>query len=365
MKELDNLLQPHRNTIDRLDAEILALINQRYKEVLAIGEIKKAHQAPVFVPGREKALLQRLHELNTGPLLPNTLEALWREIMSGARQLEKPTRIAFLGPEGTFSHQAVHRRFGHSVETLACPSIPDVFTQVENCNADYGCVPVENSTEGTVSHTLDWLRNSKLEIVSEVYLNIHHLLLRAPEFANKPLKRIYSHQQVFGQCRGFLLSHYAQVELVECASTTAASKLAMADEEGAAIAGRLAAELFKLQIIAENIEDIADNTTRFLVLSRNGNNQVSDKAKTSLYFVLKDRPGALYEALAPLQKNGISMSMIESRPLKENNWQYCFFVDILGDRNASNIAEACAELNDLCQRFRILGCYPEGEISSN
>ncbi len=353
---MSDAIDSHRRHIDRIDDELVRLLNERYREVHAIGEWKRAHQLPVFVPERERVLLARLAELNRGGVMPEkTLYAVWREIMSGARALEAAPVVAFLGPCGTFSHQAVIERFGHAVELQPVNSIADVFRSIETERAEYGCVPVENTTEGAVSYTLDMLMYSPTTINAELNLKIHHHLLAACPAGE--IRTIYSHPQVLGQCRNYLLQHYPAAELAETASTTRAAELAREDAHGAAIAGAIAAELSDLRILAENIEDSGGNTTRFLILGQQAT-QPSGRDKTSLCIGLVDRPGALYQALAPFEEAGITLSMIESRPLKNANFEYAFFIDLVGHRQDAKVAAACERLRSRCSFFRVLGSYP-------
>ncbi len=349
-------LNQRRARIDAIDAEIVRLLNDRYREVLAIGEWKRERNLPVFVPERERALLARLDELNAGGVMPgHTLRAIWREVISGARALETRPRVACLGPEGSFSHQAVLERFGREVDIRPMASIAEVFRAIETERADSGCVPVENTTEGVVTYTLDMLMYSPVGIVDELEMAIRHCLLsRSPRAA---IAKIYTHPQVLGQCRGYLLREFPAAELVETTSTARAAELAASTPGTAALAGRIASELYDLPIVEENVEDSAGNRTRFLVLGRHEAAPTGDD-KTSLCIGLIDRPGALYGALAPFEKRGITLTMIESRPLKNANFEYAFFIDLIGHRGDPGVAAACGELKQLCSFFKILGSYP-------
>lgn len=347
-----------RNRIDQIDKEIVDLLNQRCEIVQQVGEWKKEKNLPIFVPEREKSLLRRLQKINHGPLENESLLAIYREIISGSIRLELPLRVAVLGPEGTFSHQALVTKFGHGVTAEFCPTIGDVFKAVAAKRADYGMAPVENSTEGVVNHTLDCLFHSSLVIIDEFKLPVHHML-----FANckaNEVKRVYSHTQVLGQCRDYLQNHFTDAERIEVASTAKAMEIAMAEEGSAAIAGKLMAEKYEVEPLATNVEDNSGNTTRFIILGEQEAHPTGND-KSSICFVMHDRPGALYDALRPFRNHNISMTLIESRPLKTGNWEYCFFVDIKGHIRDKNITAAFDELKAECAYFKLLGSYPSAE----
>jgi chorismate mutase/prephenate dehydratase len=346
-----------RNEIDRIDKRIVELINERYGYVKQVGQWKQSNSSAIYVPEREKALLKKLSEYNQGPMREETLHAVYREIMSGALQLEHPLRITFLGPEGSFTHQAALNKFGHSVEFHATGSIAGVFKDIETGRADYGCVPVENSTEGAVSYTLDTLMLSNVSICAEMNLPIHHNLMSNCGLEN--IRKVYSHAQVFGQCRQYLQEHMPHVEQVETGSTTKAASIAVTEPESAAIAGKIASDIFGLEILADNIEDFSNNTTRFLILGKQ-KTVATGEDKTSVCFAIKDKVGALYDCIMPFKDAGITMSMIESRPLKSANWEYCFFIDILGHRDDEDVKNAFEKLEHKCSFFKILGSYPRG-----
>ncbi|MDD3885292.1 MAG: prephenate dehydratase [Victivallaceae bacterium] len=345
-----------RAKIDRLDARIVELLNERSALVMEIGKIKRAEKAPIYVPERERMLLDKLEKLNAGGLLDrDSLLAIYREIMSAAIKLEKPLAIAFLGPNGTFSHQAVIEKFGHGVTLLPQRSIADVFRSVENGRADYGMVPVENTTEGVVNQTLDALMNSGVGIVAEHELPVRLILYGTGRIED--VRCVYSHPQPFGQCREYLTSRLPGASQIEVTSTARAMELAGRDSDSAAIAGKLAGELTPLPVLAENIGDNPRNITRFAVIGTQ-TGAPSGNDKTSLCFSLHDRSGALYDALRPFRNHDISMTLIESRPLKSGSWEYCFFVDILGHRDDPAVAAACKELESDCAFFKIFGSYP-------
>lgn len=348
-------LSKYRDEIDRIDSEIVALLNRRYTVVRKIGECKREHGLPVFVPERERLLLARLHSLNGGPMSRTTLESIYREIIAGARHLEQPLRCACLGPEGTYTLQAARQRFGHGAEFPVVPTLPDVFREVEAERVECGCVPVENSTEGVVNPTLDALIRGRVRIISELELPIHHQLL-----SHSPLHEIrcvYSHVQALSQCREFLLRELPDAQLIEVSSTARAAELAACDTGVAALAGMSAAIERGLPVVKSNVEDDPTNTTRFLIVGTQSVAPTGDD-KTSIGFSLNDRAGALADALEPFRKAGISMTMIVSRPLKTESWAYCFFVDLAGHIEDEPVRRACEELAAKCSFFKMLGSYP-------
>ena len=349
-----------RDNIDRIDAEIVALLNQRYKHVLEVGKLKHRSLSAIYVPEREKSLLDRLSKLNKGPMQEKTLRAVYHEIMSGAFALERPLKIAFLGPEATYTHQAAMAKFGHSVDYTSKNSIADVFREIETDHADYGCVPVENSTEGVVNHTLDMFINSNIEICAEIRFSVRHCLLA--KCPRSQIRKIYSHPQSLGQCRAWLLQNFPGTELVELSSNTRAAEAAANEDNTAAIAGSLAAEIYKLDIIDQDIQDNSDNTTRFLVLGKQRPAQTGDD-KTSICFAAGDRVGALYDCLLPFKHEGITLSMIESRPTKRRNWEYIFFIDLHGHRDDEKVKRALESLGTMCHFVKVLGSYPRTDFT--
>ncbi|MBT3380073.1 MAG: prephenate dehydratase [Lentisphaerae bacterium] len=350
-------LEAIRTEIDRLDAQIVGLLNQRFQHVLDVGEYKRERGLEVYVPERESLLLKRLAELNEGPMDSATLRAVYREIISAARLLEDPLGIAFLGPESTFTHQAALNKFGRNAHYLSKRTIADVFDAVERDHVSYGVVPVENSTEGAVTHTLDMFLDSSVKICAEVNMVVHHNLLS--HSAKGKLRVIYSHPQVFGQCRRWLQSNLPGVPLIEVSSTTEAAARSSHEEDAGALASSLAAERYGLEIQEANIEDLTDNTTRFLVLGKQEPKQTGDD-KTSILFVVRDRVGALYDSLKPLSEHEISMTFIESRPSRRKSWEYYFFVDFLGHLSEENVQESLEGLGEHCQFVKIMGSYPRG-----
>jgi len=348
-------LQELRRQIDGLDRQILTLLNERYKVVKKVGEWKLARNQPVYVPEREKMLLEKLESLNPGPMSSDTLRAIYREIMSGSMKIELPLRIAYLGPEATYTHLAARSVFGHGVEYDPRASIKDVFHDVETGRCNYGVVPVENSTEGVVNYTLDILIDSPVHIISEINMDIRHCLLgRGPA---EELKVIYSHAQSLEQCRNWLDLHLPGVERVPVVSNARACQLARSESGAGAIAGVLASEVYGLTVIERDIQDNPDNVTRFLVMGRQEPDATGND-KTSIVFSIKDKVGGLQECLRCFSDAGVSLSMIESRPLKKRNWEYIFFVDIAGHKNEPSVREAMEKLAGMCIFFKVLGSYP-------
>ena len=347
-----------RRQIDLLDKNITQLLNSRARLTLKIAATKQKSGKSIYAPEREQEVLSRIAAANTGPLNSASLAAIYREIMSSSLALEKPLKIAYLGPEASFSHLAAMKRFGSRIAYMACESISDVFLKVERGIADYGVVPVENSIEGAVSYTLDVFVDSDLKICAQVILNVSHNLLA--NCSKQAIKRIYSNPQVFGQCRGWLRENLPQAELIEVSSTTRAAQIAAREKNSACIASDLAAKVYKLKVIAGDIEDSLHNVTRFFVVGRVDVSQTG-KDKTSLIFSIKDKVGALHEMLLPFKKYGINLTKIESRPSKKKAWDYYFFVDLEGHRENAKVKKALAELEDKCKFLKILGSYPIGE----
>lgn len=359
---MNDKLKTIRDRIDALDKELQALINERASLAQEVAEVKLADGDEVlfYRPEREAQILNQVKERNHGPLSDEEMARLFREIVSACLALEQPMNIAFLGPEGTFTQAAALKHFGHSVNTVSMSAIDEVFREVEAGSADYGVVPVENSTEGVINHTLDMLFNSPLKICGEVELRIHHhLMSKSSGIAG--IKRIYSHRQSLAQCREWLDSHLASVERVDVSSNAEAARLAASEEGAAAVAGETAAELYELDIIEANIEDQPNNTTRFLVL---GHEEVppSGDDKTSLLVSTRNKPGALFQLLEPFARNDVSMTRIESRPSRQGMWDYVFFVDIDGHREDAKVANALRELEGEASLFKVLGSFPKAVL---
>ena len=350
---MDKALSQHRASIDAIDSQMLALVNQRAEHAKAIGDLKNG---AVYRPEREAQVLRRIKEENPGPLSDETVARLFREIMSACLALEKPLSVSFLGPQGTFTQAAAIKHFGHAALTRPCASIDEVFREVEAGLADYGVVPVENSTGGAVGTTLDLLLQTPLQVCGEVDLRVHQFLLRKTGAAGKP-EKVYSHAQSLAQCHEWLNQNLSGVERVAVVSNAEAARLAAADGSAAAIAGEDAAEHYGLEKLAENIEDKPNNTTRFLVIGQH-DAASSGRDKTSLAMSARNRPGAVYELLTPLARNAVSMTKLESRPSHSGLWEYVFFVDVEGHRQDAKVAQALAELADKAAFLKVLGSYP-------
>lgn len=351
-----------RTRIDAIDDQLLALLSERARLAQDVGASKKQQGTLTTVdfyrPEREAQVLRRVTERNPGPLRNEEILRLFREIMSACLAQQEPLKIGFLGPEGTFTQQAVLKHFGHSVRALPLPSIPEVFHEVEAGHADFGVVPIENSTGGAVEFSIDMFLNSSLKICGEIELRIHQNLMgRMTGLEN--IRRVCSHAQSLSQCRGWLQQHLPEVETIAVSSNAEAARRARDEEGTAAIAGQMAAEIYGLEILAPELEDQPDNTTRFLVLGRKLF-APSGRDKTTLLLSAGDtqKPGALYRLLEPLAKRGISLTRIESRPSRRKKWDYVFFVDVEGHADADPLRAALADLKQHASLFKILGSYP-------
>ncbi len=348
------------DVLKELDQQILQLLNRRYAAAKKLLQEKDPSHSKLVSQEYATQLLKALTVQNPGPLPNDTLRAIFREIFSGVYALDKPVTVGFLGPETTFTHQAAMTKFGHGALYLPQQTIGDVFDVVERGQALYGVVPVENSTEGSVTHTLDMFTDSTLKISAEINMPIHHNLLSRCTNKNE-IKVIYSHPQVFGQCRRWLHMNMPDVHLQEVTSTTEAAARCLREDNAGALAGSLAAERYKLLVLEENVEDYAGNLTRFLVLGSETPERTGDD-KTSILFVVRDRVGALYDSLRPLSAHKVNLTFIESRPSRRKNWEYYFFVDFLGHITDSEIQQALEELAEHCQFVRILGSYPRAIV---
>jgi chorismate mutase / prephenate dehydratase len=350
-----------RSQIDRLDDQILTLLHQRAELVHEIGQLKKDSGLEIYSPEREEQLLQSLVERNKGRLQPRSIRAVYREIMSASIAVEKAVAIAYLGPEATWTHQAAREKFGASVQYIPQSNIGEVFEAVSRRAADYGVVPVENSTEGAVVHTLDMFMDFDLQVCAQLLLKIeNHLLGRGPR---EGITRLYSHPQVFGQCREWLRREMPGVEKLEVSSTTRAAELASQEPGTAALAGRMAAEVYSLPILARAVQDRPDNTTRFLIIGHQSCPRTGHD-RTSLMFGLRDQPGALFAALRPFDELKISLTKIQSRPSRRKAWEYFFFVDMEGHHEDEQLVAAVAQLRLHCGVVKILGSYPAVEALS-
>jgi chorismate mutase/prephenate dehydratase len=351
--KLDDL----RKRIDALDEKLLELISDRARLAIEVGKYKTESGSEVhYRPEREAQVLQNVLKRNQGPLTDEEMARLFREVMSACLALESPLTIAFLGPEGTFTQEAAFKHFGHSVTTQSFSAIDEVFRDVEAGNSQFGVVPIENSTEGVVNHTLDMFLHSDLRICGEVSLRVHHHLLSKAGDVSE-IKKIVSHQQSLAQCREWLDANLPGVEREPTSSNAEAARLAGEDRSIAAIAGESAGKIYGLGKLAANIEDEPDNTTRFLVIGRL-QTRPSGNDKTSLVVSGKNKPGALYELLSPLASRGINMTRIESRPSRLARWEYVFFLDVLGHADEEKVQEALAALKQEAAFFKLLGSYP-------
>lgn len=347
-----------RAEIDGIDRQIQALIARRAHWAHEVGRAKGKLAAAVdyYRPEREAQVLRRVVDRNDGPLADDVLVRLFREIMSACLAQQEPLKVGYLGPEGTFSEQAVFKHFGHSAKGFPLASIAEVFDEVADGRADFGVVPVENSGQGTIQSTLDLFLGSPLKICGEVELHVHQYLLSRSGHV-EDIERVCSHGQSLAQCRGWLRQNLPRVELEAVSSNAEAARRARKADDAAAIAGESAAHVYGLKIVAGPIEDRPDNTTRFLVLGRalfppSGND------RTSLLVFVRDQPGALYRVLEPLARRGVSMNRIESRPAHTGKWQYAFFIDVGGHVNESPLSDALAELGDFASQVTVLGSYP-------
>ena len=350
----------HRQAIDKLDAQIVRLLNERTRHVLAIGDMKLAAGEEIYAPHRERAVLQRICQLNQGPMTDEQLRAVYREIMSSALALEKTMIIAYFGPEATFTHQAAIQKFGASLNYSPQKTITDVFTEVSKRRADYGVVPVENSTEGVVTHTLDMFVDSDLKIVSQIVLPIQQCLMISRGGTRARIQKLFVHPQSLAQCRGWIQNHLPRVEIVETSSNARSAELAAKDKTAAAIAGVLAAEKYGLDVLEQDIQDNAANATRFLVLGRQCS-PPTGRDRTSLLISVADKAGALHEAIAAFRRYRINMTKIESRPSKRKAWEYFFFIDCDGHAQERKVSKAIHLLSQHCNFIKVLGSYPNAE----
>jgi chorismate mutase/prephenate dehydratase len=348
-----------RKKIDQIDEKVVNLLNDRAVLAQRIGHTKSLSNQEVYVPQREQAILDRLAALSRGPLPERIVRTIYREIISGCRSLEAPLKVAYFGAEATYSHLAAKEKFGSSSELQPTASIPDVFQEVARDRVSFGVVPIENSTEGVVAHTLDCLVESDLQICAEIFLDIHHHLLSLSG-RGEAVRRIVSHPQALAQCRAWLGVNFPHIAVEEVASTAHAALAASKDGGVAAVSSALAREVYGLASVASNIEDRAVNITRFLVIGKLAT-QPGRRDKTSLVFSVLDRPGVLYQMLQPFAKRRINLCKIESRPIKNKPWEYLFFLDLLGHREQPAVKRAIAGLAKNCVFMKILGSYPSGK----
>ncbi|KPJ64647.1 hypothetical protein AMK68_01015 [candidate division KD3-62 bacterium DG_56] len=347
-----------RSKIDDLDRRIVDLLNERATLARKIARRKRERKTDPFVPARERQVFDSIVAHNPGPLPDQAVVDIYRAVIAAMRSLEHPLRIVYWGPPGSFTQMAALRKFGSLPDTRAMAQVEDIFSEIEKRGADYGVVPMENSTEGAVRATLDMFFNSNLRICSEIYLDIEHYLLG--HGGAEDIKRVYSNPQVLAQCRGWLRGHLPDAELIEVATSSRGAERAAREPDSGAIGTALAAELYGLKIISERIEDLPGNRTRFLVIGHT-ESEPSGKDKTSIMFSVPHRPGALHEALGVLEKYDINMTMIEARPGRQQPFEYVFFIDFQGHADDPHVAKAVAQLQDTCLFLKVLGSYPEAE----
>ena len=356
----DDRLAPLRQRIDEIDQKLVELLNERAGIVVEVGEIKRDTASPIYAPEREREVLQRVRSHNRGPLPNACLDAIWREMMSGSFALEQPLRIGYLGPPGSFSHLAATRQFGASVEYDNLADIGAIFDAVARRDNDYGLVPIENSSEGSVSATLDGLLETQVQIVAEVLLPVHHNLLAN---CNAPsIRQIYSHPQALGQCRRWLAMQFPRVEQVASASTSQAAEIAArhADEGAAAIGSTLAGKIHDVHVQFENIEDNPSNCTRFFIIGHQRPAPTGDD-KTSILFTTRHKAGALAEVLDVLRDAGLNLTHIDKRPNQRANWEYSFFIDMVGHRDDPAVTQAIEAASEHCLHLTVLGSFPRAK----
>jgi len=348
-------LEELRKKIDELDHQLVKLLNERARVVVEIGELKSRTDKPVYAPDREKDVFARIAEANEGPLPYKCLVAIWRELMSGSFVLERPLRIGYLGPGGSFSHTASMLKFGQSAEYEPLANITSIFDEVSKGHCDLGLAPIENTMGGGVIETLDALIDSDVKVCAEVLMAIHHSLLG--NCLLEEIEKIYSKPEVFAQCRNWLSATFKDAQTVSVASTARAAQIAADEPRAAAIGSNVAAELYGLRIICENIEDIANNVTRFLVISREDAKPTGED-KTAILFSTAHKAGALADVLDVFKRYDINLTNIESRPSKKRQWEYYFFVDFLGHRTDKNIQDGMEKAGKHCLQLSILGSFP-------
>jgi chorismate mutase/prephenate dehydratase len=355
--DLDTL----RQAIDALDEALLKQLNERAKLAQQVAEAKQRSQSnsdeplAFYRPEREAQVLRRIAHLNEGPIPDEKVMYLFRQVMSACLSLEQPLKVGYLGPEGTFTHQAAIKHFGYAAVGMPLVTVDEIFREVAAEACQYGVVPVENSTEGSVSHTLDTFVNSSLKICGECELQVHHNFMVSSEGL---IERIYAHEQTFGQCRKWLDSHYPNAERIVASSNAQGARLAKEDASAGAIAAEVAAELYGLRITAKKIEDSPENTTRFLVIGQESVG-ASGEDKTSIMVSTRNRPGALYELLEPFHRHGISLTALESRPSKTAKWSYVFFIDFEGHVSDPAVAAVLEEIQKGPLEVKLLGSYPK------
>ncbi|HIJ67173.1 MAG TPA: prephenate dehydratase [Planctomycetes bacterium] len=348
-------LEELRKQIDKVDSRLIELLNERAQIVIEIGKLKSKNAGPIYAPDREKEVFDKIVKSNKGPLPDKTLTAIWRELMSGSFFLERPLRIAYLGPQGSFSHTAAMLKFGQSVEYEAVTDIRSIFDEVSKGHSDLGVVPIENSAGGGVGETLDAFVDSDVLICAEVFMSIHHNLLANCSLAE--IEKVYSKPEVFAQCHGWLSLTFKEAKTVSVASSARAAQMAAEEKNTAAIGSKVAAELYGLKVVCENIEDIANNVTRFLVISKVDARPTGDD-KTAILFSTAHKAGALVDVLDVFRKYGLNLTNIESRPGRKREWEYYFFVDFIGHKDDKNSQKALDAARGHCLQLSVLGSFP-------
>jgi chorismate mutase/prephenate dehydratase len=354
----DDPLAPLRARIDAIDDALLRLLNERAEVVKEVGQVKASRKDAFYVPVRERAIVERLVQANPGPFPSEALGAVFAEIISACLSLEHPLKVAYLGPEATFTHMACKRRFGLSALYAPLGSIPAVFDEIERGLADFGVVPIENSTEGVVNHTLDSFIDSDVRICGEIVLEVSHCLLSRSGTVTD-LQKVYSHPQAVAQCRRWLSENLPQASVIEVASTALAARLAKDDPQSGAVASELAGHLYDLRVAKRKIEDYAQNVTRFLVIGRAACEPTG--RDNSLLFSVKDEPGVLFRVLRAFADHRVNLTKIESRPSRKRAWEYIFFIDLDGHERDAEVSLALTELAPACDFVKILGSYPRAE----
>ena len=354
--EVDKDLAPVRAQIDAVDAQLLQLLNERAKLAQEVGHIKQKHKQPVFRPEREAFVLEKIAARNPGPLPNHSLQTLWREVMSICRAMEEAVKVAYLGPAGTYTEQAMYKQFGHAIDAIDCTTVDDIFRTVEADGAAFGVVPIENSIEGAVNRTMDLLLASPLKICGEVSLAIRHSMLHKTGDMNR-VTQIVAHPQALAQCYNWLKQHYPHIEQKPVSSNAQGAQLAAADDTIAAIASEIAGNKYELQTVAAGIQDDANNRTRFIVIAKQLCG-ISPSDKTSIILATPNKAGAVYALLEPFAKNGVSMLRFESRPAKQKGWEYFFYIDFAGHVDEPHVAEALKDLEANAAFYKCLGSYP-------
>lgn len=353
---MENKLKPLREKIDAIDQQILDLLSARARIAQDVGHVKLEVNAPVFRPEREAQVLRSVAQRNPGPLAGTDVQTIFREIMSACRALEKRVAVAYLGPAGTFSEQAVYQQFGHAVEGIPCASIDEVFRATEAGSAEFGVVPVENSSEGTINRTLDLLLQTPLLISGEISIPVHHNLMTKSGSVDG-ITRICGHYQTLAQCQGWLNQNYPNIQRDTVASNGESARIASEDPTAAAVTGEIAGRKYGLHIVNAHVQDDPHNRTRFAVIGRL-QTAPSGKDQTSLVLSVPNQSGAVYNLLAPLAMHGVSMTRFESRPARMGTWEYYFYVDVEGHAQDEKVAKALAELQKSAALFKVLGSYP-------